>query len=154
MLLKPNFFIFLIKFLTTFPSPLMALQFQFSVLRHTSNLSLNAHITQIAKSTSKKMGILFCCWRFISSEKLLHLYKLLIYPGMKCYTHIWGSFNAANLLNRIKSKVLQCMNSLNLTSKLNLLSLHHAAGSLSLFYRYYFWYLHPKPACLCTFTVS
>ena len=39
----------------------------------TSNLSWNPHITQIAKSALKILGVLFRCRRFFSSEQLVQL---------------------------------------------------------------------------------
>ena len=93
---------------------------------------------QIAKSASKKLGVLFRCWRFFSSEQLLQLHKGLICPCIEYCSHIWGGSSSTYLLDRIASKIIRLVNSSNMTTKLDSLKLRHKVDSLSLFYRYYF----------------
>ena len=40
-----------------------------------SNLSLREHITNIDKSASKTLGVLFICKKYVSLEQLLKIYK-------------------------------------------------------------------------------
>ena len=104
----------------------------------TSNLSCNPHIMQIAKSASKKLGVLFRYRRFFSFEQLLQLYKGLIRPCIEYCSHIWGVSSSTYLPDRIEFKVIRLVNSTNVTSKLDPLKLRRKVGSLSLFFRYYF----------------
>ena len=55
-----------------------------------SNLSWKPHIKQIAKSVSAKLGILFRCRPFFTSEQLLRIYKGLIRPCLEYCSHVWG----------------------------------------------------------------
>ena len=104
----------------------------------TSNLSWKSHIASIAKSASKKLGILFRCRHYFSSEQLLQLYKGLIRPCMEYCSHVWGNSPCTRLLDRVESKAIRLINSPHLTSNLEPLSLRRQVASLSLFYRYYF----------------
>ena len=104
----------------------------------TSNLSWKPHIMGIAKAASKKLGVLFRCRTFFSSEQLLRLYKGLIRPCMEYCSHIWGGSSSVSLLDRVESKAIRLINCPRLTSKLDPLALRRNVGSLSLFYRYYF----------------
>ena len=93
---------------------------------------------EMAKSASKKLGVLFRCRAYFSSEQLLRLYKGLIRPCMEYCSHIWGGSPSASLLDKVESKAVRLINDLNLTSSLDPLSLRRKVASLSLFYRYYF----------------
>ena len=104
----------------------------------TSNLSWQSHVSTIAKSASKKLGILFRCHRYFSSEQLFQLYKGLIRPCMEYCSHVWGNSPCTSLLDRVESKAIRLISSPRLTSNLEPLSLRRQVASLSLFYRYYF----------------
>ena len=104
----------------------------------TSNLSWKPHISAIAKSASKKLGILFRSRRYFSSNQLLKLYRGLIRPCMEYCSHIWGGSPSTLLLDRVESKAIRLINCASLTSNLEPLSLRHDVAALSLFYRYYF----------------
>ena len=104
----------------------------------TSNLSWQSHISTIAKSASKKLGILFRCRRYFSPEQLLQLYKGLIRPCMEYCSHVWGNSPCTRLLDRVEAKAVRLINSPHLTSKLEPLSVRRQVASLSLFYKYYF----------------
>ena len=104
----------------------------------TSNLSWQAHISTIAKSASKKLGILYRCRRYFSSEQLFQLYKGLIRPCIEYCSHVWGNSPCTRLLDRVESKAVRLIGSPHITSKLEPLSLRRQVASLSLFYKYYF----------------
>ena len=61
-------------------------------LQISSSLSWRNHIVQIAKSASKKLGVLFRCKQYFNSAQLLKLYTGFICPCLECCSHIWGSF--------------------------------------------------------------
>ena len=103
-----------------------------------SNLSWRLHILEMAKSASRKLGVLFRCRAYFSSEQLLQLYKGLIRPCMEYCSHIWGGSPSTSLLDKVESKAIRLINNLNLTSSLDPLSLRRKVASLSLFYRYHF----------------
>ena len=101
-------------------------------------MSWKAHTDQIAKSASRKLGVLFRCRRYFSSDQLLKLYIGLIRPCLEYCSHIWGGSNYASVLDRVESKAIRLINNKNLTDPLDPLSLRRKVVSLSLFYRYYF----------------
>ena len=102
------------------------------------NLSWKDHIVQIAKSASKKLGVLFRCRKFFNSFQLFKLYTGFIRPCLEYCSHIWGASPYVALLDRIESKAVRLINDPILTSSLDPLSLRRKVASLSLFYRYYF----------------
>merc|ERR1712237_80106 len=88
-----------------------------------TNLSWRPHILEIAKAASKKLGVLFRCRAYFSSEQLLQLYKGLIRPCMEYFSHIWGGSPSTSLLDKVESKAVRLINDPNLTSSLDSLSL-------------------------------
>ena len=56
-----------------------------------SNLSWHDHVTDIAKSASKKLGFLFRARRYFTSQQLLVLYRAQIRPPLEYCSHIWSS---------------------------------------------------------------
>ena len=125
----------------------------------TSNLSWKAHIDQIAKSASRKLGVLFRCRRYFSSDQLLKLYIGLIRPCLEYCSHIWGGSSSACILDRVELKAFRLINNKDLTDPLDPLPLRRKVASLSLFYRYYFGHCsselkdrvpHPLPRPRCT----
>ena len=107
-------------------------------LQISSSLSWRDHIVQIAKSASKKLGVLFRCKQYFNSTQLFKLYKGFIRPCLEYCSHIWGSSPYTSLLDRIESKAIRLIGDPSLTSTLDPLSLRRKVASLSLFYRYYF----------------
>ena len=107
-------------------------------LQISSSLSWRDHIVQIAKSASKKLGVLFRCKQYFNSAQLLKLYTGFIRPCLEYCSHIWGSSPYTSLLDRIESKAIRLIGDPSLTSTLDPLSLRCKVASLSLFYRYYF----------------
>ena len=102
-----------------------------------SNLSWRSHIVQIAKSASKKLGVLFRCKNFFTSAQLLQLYTGLIRPRLEYCSHIWGASSSTSLLDRVESKAFCLIDYPDLTLNLDSLALRRKVASLSLFYRYY-----------------
>ena len=102
-----------------------------------SSLSWRDHIAQIAKSASKKLGVLFRCKHYSNSAQLLKLYTGFIRPCLEYCSHIWGCSPYTSLLNRVESKAIRLIGDPSLTSTLDPLSLHRKVASLSLFYCYY-----------------
>ena len=103
-----------------------------------SNLSWREHITNIAKSASKKLGVLFRCKKYFTSEQLLKIYKGLNRPRLEYCSHVWGASSYTYLLDRVESKAIRLIGDASVTSSLDSLSLRRKVASLSLFYRYYF----------------
>ena len=56
-----------------------------------SSLSWRNHIVQIAKSASKKLGVLFRYKQYFNSAQLLRLYTSFIHPCLEYCSHIWSS---------------------------------------------------------------
>ena len=107
-------------------------------LQISSSLSWRDHIVQIAKSASKKLGVLFRCKQYFNSDQLFKLYTGFIRPCLEYCSHICGSSPYTSLLDRIESKAIRLIGDPSLTSTLDPLSLRRKVASLSLFYRYYF----------------
>ena len=107
-------------------------------LQISSSLSWRDHIFQIAKSASKKLGVLFRCKQYFNSAQLFELYTGFIRPCLEYCSHIWGSSPYTSLLDRVESKAIRLISDPSLTSTLDPLSLRCKVASLSLFYRYYF----------------
>ena len=103
-----------------------------------SSLSWRDHIVQIAKSASKKLGVLFRCKHYFNSAQLLKLYTGFIRPCLEYCSHIWGSSPYTSLLDRVESKAIRSIGDPSLTSTPDLLSLRRKVASLSLSYCYYF----------------
>ena len=106
-------------------------------LQISSSLSWRDHIVQIAKSASKKLGVLFRCKQYFNAAQLFKLYTGFIRPCLEYCFHIWGS-SPYTFLDRIESKAIRLICDPSLTSTLDLLSLRRKVASLPLFYRYYF----------------
>ena len=107
-------------------------------LQISSSLSWRNHIVQIAKSASKKLGVLFRCKQYLNAAQLIKLYTGFIRPCLEYCSHIWGSSAYTSSLDKIESKAIRLIGDPSLTSTLDPLSLRRKVASLSLFYRYYF----------------
>ena len=118
-------------------------------LQISSSLSWRDHIVQIAKSASKKLGVLFRCKQYFNSAQLFKLYTGFIRPCLEYCSHIWGSSPYTSLLDRVESKAIRLISDPSLTSTLDPLSLRRKVASLSLFYRYYFGHISDElAACI------
>ncbi|KAK3884497.1 hypothetical protein Pcinc_011235 [Petrolisthes cinctipes] len=101
------------------------------------NLSWRDHITSLAKTASKKLGVLRRFRDYFTPSQLLSLYRGLICPCMEYGSHVWGGSTFTTLLDKVESKAFRLINSPPLTDSLQPLSLRRNVASLSLFYRYY-----------------
>ena len=101
-------------------------------LHISSSLSWRDHIVQIAKSASKKLGVLFRCKQCFNSAQLFKLHTVFIRPCLEYCSHIWGSSPYTSLLDRVESKAICLIGDPSLTSTLDPLSLRHKVASLSL----------------------
>ena len=109
-------------------------------LEISTNLSWRNHIESIAKSASRKLGVLFRCRNFFSSAELLQLYVGLIRPCVEYCSHVWGGSPYTRLLDRVEAKAFRLVGDARLTSSLDSLSLRRSVASLTIFYRIYFGY--------------
>ena len=57
-------------------------------LTFSSKLDCGCYIIWIAKTASRKIGVLICSMKFLSLEFALHLYKSTIHPCMECCCYI------------------------------------------------------------------
>ena len=60
-------------------------------LSFTKNLNCQFHISTLAKSAFKKLGILWRLRPFFSPSKLLALNRGLIHPSLEYGSHVWGA---------------------------------------------------------------
>ena len=101
------------------------------------DLNWKEHITSLAKSASKRLGVLSRLRSFFTPAQLLTLYRGLIRPCMEYSSHVWGGSTHTALLNRVESKAFRLINTPSLTDSLQPLSVRRNVASLSLFYRYF-----------------
>ena len=97
-----------------------------------SSLSWRDHIVQIAKSASKKLGVLFRCKQYFNSAHLFKLYTGFIRPCLEYCSHTWGSFPYTSLLDRVETKAIRLIGDPSLTLTLDPLSHRRKVASLSL----------------------
>ena len=88
-------------------------------LQISSSLSWRDHIVQIAKSASKKLGVLFRCKQYFNSAQLFKLYTGFIRPCLEYCSDIWGSSPYTSLLDRVESKAIRLISNPSLTSTLD-----------------------------------
>ena len=88
-------------------------------LQISSSLSWRDHIVQIAKSASKKLGVLFRCKLYFNSAQLFKLYTGFIRLCLEYCSHIWGSSPYTSLLDRVESKAIRLISDPSLTSTLD-----------------------------------
>ena len=75
-------------------------------IQTSSSLSWRDHNVQIAKSASKKLGVLFRCKQYFNSVQLFKLHTGFIRPCLEYCSHIWDSSPYTSLLNRDESKAI------------------------------------------------
>ena len=118
-------------------------------LQISSSLSWRGHIVQIAKSASKKLGVLFWCKQYFNSAQLFKLHTGFIGPCLEYCSHIWGFSSYTSLLGWVESKAIRLIGDPSMTSTLDPLSFHRKVASLFLFYCYYFGQCsHELAACI------
>ena len=99
-------------------------------------------IISIAKTLSKKIGILIRSTKFLSlrfSEVALYLYKSTIRPSIKYCCHVWAGAPSyyLELLDKLQKRICRTVCP-SLAASLELLAHHRNAISLSLFCGYFF----------------
>ena len=109
-------------------------------LSFTKTLNWKSHISSLAKSASKKLGVLCRLHQFVSLCQFLTLYSR---PCMVYASHIWWvggeerSSAHTELLSKVESKAFHLVDSPPLTDSLQLLTLRRNVASLVIFYRYF-----------------
>ena len=101
------------------------------------DLSWKDHIISLAKSASRKLGVLTRFRRFFTPPQFYSLYRGQIRPCMEYCSHVWGGSPHVALLDKIERRALRIINAPALTSSCQPLSVRRDVASLSLFYRYY-----------------
>ena len=96
-------------------------------LTFSSKLDWGSYIISIAKTTSKKIGVLIRSMKFLSPEVALYLYKSTIRPCMEYCCDVWaGAPNCyLDLLDKLQKRICRIVGP-------------SLAASLEPFYRYYF----------------
>ena len=113
----------------------------FKMLRLTFswNLDWGSSIISIAKTASKKIGVLIRSMKFLSHEVALHLYKSTIRSCMEYCCHVWaGAPNCyLELLDKLQKRICRAVVP-SLAASLEPLAHRQNVASVTLFYRYYF----------------
>ena len=107
-------------------------------LTFSSKLDWSSYIISIAKSASKKIGVLIRSMKFFSTELALYLYKSTIRPCMEHCCHVWAGAPSCylELLDKLQKRICRTVGP-SLAASLELLA-HHRNVSKSLLYRFYF----------------
>ena len=85
-------------------------------LAFSSKLDWGSYIISVAKTASKKIGVLIRSMKFLSPEVALCLYKSTIHPCMEYCCHLWGGVSA---VSRVISKPITSLGYQNQTPKLS-----------------------------------
>ena len=108
-------------------------------LTFSSKLDWGSYIISIAKSASRKIGVLIHSMKFLSHEVALYLYKSSIRPCMKYCGHIWAGapFCYLELLDKLQKRICRTVGPSRAAS-FEPLAQRQNIASLSLFYRYFY----------------
>ena len=115
------------------------LSFNVLGLTFSSKLDWGSYIISIAKSASKKIGVLIRSMKFLTPEVALYLYKSTIRPCMEYCCHVWAGAPSCylELLDKLQKRICRTVGP-SLAASLEPLAHCQNVASLSLFYRYYF----------------
>ena len=104
-----------------------------------SKLHWASYAISIAKTASKKIGVLIRSMKFLSPEVTLYLYKSTIRPYMEYCCHVEAGAPSCylELLNKLQKRICRTVGS-SIAPSLEPLVHCRNVASLSLFYRYYF----------------
>ena len=104
-----------------------------------SKLDWGSYIISIAKTASKKIGVLIRSLKFLSPEVALYLYKSTIRPCMEYCCHVWAGAPSCylDLLDKLQKRICRIVGP-SLAASLEPLAHRRNVASLSFFYRYYF----------------
>ena len=115
--------------------------FKMLVLNFSSKLDWSSYIISIAKTTSKKIGVLIRSMKFLSPEVALYLYKSTIHSCMEYCCHVWAGAGAHScyleLLDKLQKRICRIVGP-SLAAPLEPLAHRQNVASLNLFYRCYF----------------
>ena len=108
-------------------------------LTFSSKLDWGSYIVSIAKTASKKIGVLILSMKFLSPEVALYLYKSTIRPCMEYCCHVFAGAPSCylELLDKLQKWICRTVGP-SLAASLEPLAHRRNIASLSLFYRYYF----------------
>nr|CAH7756392.1 unnamed protein product [Callosobruchus chinensis] len=100
-------------------------------------LDFNEHVSSIATAAGKKLGYLFRARKYLSSSKLLTLYKTQIRPSLGYCSHMLhiAAPTILSILNSAQTRARRFIDDSTLTCHLQPHSHRRAVGDLSLFYR-------------------
>ena len=103
-----------------------------------SKLHWGSYIISVAKTASKKIGVLIHSIKFLSPEVVLYLYKSTIHPCMEYCCHIWAGAPSCylELLDKLQKGICRTVGP-SLAASLESLAHCRNVATLSLFYRYY-----------------
>ena len=108
-------------------------------LTFSSKLDWSSYIVSIAKTASKKIGVLIHSMKFLSPKVALYLYKSAIRPCMEYCCHFWPGAPSCylELLDKLQKRICRTVGP-SLAASLEPLAHCRNVASLSLFYGYYF----------------
>ena len=113
----------------------------FKILEFTFSCKLDwgSYIISVAKSVSKKIGVLIRSMKFLSPEVALYLYKSTIQPYIEYCCHVWAGAPSwyLELLDKLQKQICRAVGP-SLAASLEPLAHCRNVANLSLFYRYYF----------------
>ena len=104
-----------------------------------SKLNWGSYIISIAKTASKKIGVLIRSMQLLSPEVALHLYKSTIRPCMESCCHVWAGAPSCylDLLGKLQKQICKAVGP-SLAACREPMAHHQNVTSLCLFYRCYF----------------
>ena len=102
-------------------------------LTFSSKLDWGFYIISIAKTASKKIGVLIRSMKFLSPEVALYLYNFTIWPCIENCCHVRAGSPSCylELLDKLQKRICRIVGVEGLAHL-------QTVASLSLFYRYYF----------------
>ena len=108
-------------------------------LTFSSELDSGSYIISIAKTVSKKIGVLINSMKFLFPQVALYLSKSTIHQCMEYSCHVWAGAPSCylELLDRLQKRICRTAGPL-LTASIEPLPLRRNVTSLSLFCRYCF----------------
>ena len=129
--------------------------FKMMGLNFSSKLDWGSYIVSIAKTASKKIGVLIRSMKFLSPEVALYLYKSTIRPCMEYCCHVWAGATSCylELLDKLQKRICRTVGP-SLAASLEPLAHRRNVASLSLFCRYYFGRCSSELAQLVPLTYS
>ena len=108
-------------------------------LTFSSKLDWGSCIISIAKTASKKIGVLIRSMKFLLPEFAMYLYKSTICPCMEYCFHVWAGAPSCclELLEKLQKRIYMTVGP-SPAASLEPFAHHQNVASLSLFYRCYF----------------